>query len=318
MLRYIASRILSALPTLLLVVFAVFAFMHMIPGDPAEVMLGVGATDAELAALREKLGLNQSIMTQFFRYLTGVLQGDLGVSFANNQEVSKLVLQRLPATLELTFFAVFLACLIGIPLGVSAAVKQHSLVDFGCQIMALMGVSFPIFWLAIQLMYLFAVLLNILPLTGRGGPFYTLDGLYHILLPAFTLSTAMLPSTMRLTRSSMLEVLSQEYIMVARAKGLRDFVVTYKHALKNAIIPVVTNIGLQFGMLLGGAFLTETVFAWPGIGQLTVNAIFRRDFPVVQGVILITAFAFIMLNIIVDISYAYLDPKIRNEMNKHE
>lgn len=316
MIGYIGKRFIYTIPTVLLVIFTVFIFMHLVPGDPAQVMLGVGATDAEIAALREKLGLNQPLTVQFARYLLGVLKGDLGDSFAYQREVLQVVLERFPATLELTLAAVILACGIGIPLGIAAATKQNSVIDLVCRVIALMGVSFPVFWLAIQLMYIFAVMLHLFPLSGRGGSIYTLNGLSHIFLPAVALSSIMLPSTTRLTRSSMLEVLTQEYITVARSKGLREVVVVYKHALKNAIIPVITNIGLQFGMLLGGAFLTENVFAWPGIGQLTVNAIFRRDFPVVQGVILITAFAFIILNIIVDISYAFFDPRIRQEMSK--
>jgi peptide/nickel transport system permease protein len=314
MLRYLGARLLYAIPTLTCVVFAVFLLLHLIPGDPAQVMLGVGATEQDLAALREKLGLDRPLVVQFARYTLGVLSGDLGDSFAYRKEVLRVILERLPATLELTFAAMLLACGIGIPLGVEAAIRRRSSFDLLCRVIALMGVSFPVFWLAIQLMYLFAVTLPLLPLSGRGGPVYTWSGVRHLVLPAIALSTIMLPSTMRLTRSSMLEVLGQEYVRVARSKGLRELAVIYKHAFRNAILPVVTNIGLQFGMLLGGAFLTEHVFAWPGIGQLTVNAIFRRDFPLVQGVILITALAFFLVNLGVDVSYAYLDPRVRREM----
>ncbi len=314
MLRYLGTRLLYAIPTVLCVVFAVFLLLHLTPGDPAQVMLGVGASPQELAALRAKLGLDRPLVIQFARYAAGVLAGDLGDSFTYRKEVLRVVLERFPATLELTVAAMLLACGIGIPLGVESAVRRRSAFDLVCRVIALAGVSFPVFWLAIQLMYLFAVKLQLLPLSGRGGPLYTWNGVRHILLPAIALCTIMLPSTMRLTRSSVLEVLTQEYIRVARSKGLRESVVVYKHAFRNAILPVVTNIGLQFGMLLGGAFLTETVFAWPGIGQLTVNAIFRRDFPLVQGVILITALAFFVVNVCVDISYAYLDPRVRHEM----
>ncbi len=314
MLRYIGKRLLYTIPTVLFVIFTVFLLLHLVPGDPAQVMLGVGASEEQIAALKEKLGLDKPLMIQFILYVTGVLKGDLGDSFAYQKEVLQVVIERFPATLELTLAAMILACGIGIPLGIEAAVRQDSLFDLLCRVIALTGVSFPVFWLAIQLMYLFAVKLHLFPLSGRGGPIYTLNGLSHIVLPAIALSSIMLPSTMRLTRSSMLEVFTQEYIMVARSKGLREIVVVYKHALKNAILPVITNVGLQFGVLLGGAFLTENVFAWPGVGRLTVNAIFRRDFPVVQGVILITAFAFLILNIIVDISYAFFDPKVQHEM----
>jgi peptide/nickel transport system permease protein len=312
--RYLGARLLYAIPTVLCVVFAVFLLLHLIPGDPAQVMLGVGAGEQDLAALREKLGLDRPLPVQFARYARGVLSGDLGDSFAYRKEVLQIILERFPATLELTLAAMLLACGIGIPLGVEAALRRNSSFDLLCRVIALTGVSFPVFWLAIQLMYLFAVQLQLLPLSGRGGPAYTWNGLRHLLLPACALSTIMLPSTMRLTRSSMLEVLGQEYVRVARSKGLRELVVIYKHAFRNAILPVITNIGLQFGMLLGGAFLTEHVFAWPGIGQLTVNAIFRRDFPLVQGVILITALAFFLVNLCVDVSYAYLDPRVRREM----
>ena len=314
MLRYLGKRLLYAVPTVLCVVFAVFLLLHLIPGDPAQVMLGVGASDREITALREKLGLDRPLTIQFARYVVGVFRGDLGDSFAYRKEVLQVVLERFPATIELTLAAMVLACGIGIPLGVEAALRRRSPFDLVCRMIALAGVSFPVFWLAILLMYLFAVTLHLLPLSGRGGPLYTWNGLRHILLPAIALSTIMLPSTMRLTRSSMLEALTQEYVRVARSKGLREMVVIYKHAFRNAILPVITNIGLQFGVLLGGAFLTEHVFAWPGIGQLTVNAIFRRDFPVVQGVILITALAFFLVNVCVDISYAYLDPRVRHEM----
>jgi ABC-type dipeptide/oligopeptide/nickel transport system permease component len=255
-------------------------------------------------------------MVQFGRYVQGVARGDLGDSFSYRKEVLQVILERLPATLELAAAAMILACGLGIPLGIEAALRRQSWFDLFCRGLALAGVSFPVFWLAIQLMYLFAVILGLLPLSGRGGPFYTWSGITHLLLPAVALSTIMLPSTMRLTRSSMLEVMGQEYIRVARAKGLREIVVIYKHAFRNAIIPVVTNIGLQFGMLLGGAFLTEHVFAWPGIGQLTVNAILRRDFPLVQGVILVVALAFFLVNLCVDVSYAYLDPRVRREMTE--
>jgi peptide/nickel transport system permease protein len=316
MVHYLGRRLLYAVPTLLSVAFLVFLLLHLVPGDPAQVMLGVGASESELTALREKLGLNQPLVVQFWRYSQGVLRGDLGDSFSYRKEVLRVVLERLPATLELTVAAMLLACGLGIPLGVEAALRRRSWFDLLCRGIALAGVSFPVFWLAIQLMYLFAVILHLLPLSGRGGPFYTWSGITHLLLPALALCTIMLPSTMRLTRSSMLEVLGQEYVRVARAKGVREVVVIYKHAFRNAIIPVVTNIGLQFGMLLGGAFLTEHVFAWPGIGQLTVNAIFRRDFPLVQGVILITALAFFLVNLCVDISYAYLDPRVRREMTE--
>jgi peptide/nickel transport system permease protein len=314
MLRYLGARLLYAIPTVTCVVFAVFLLLHLIPGDPAQVMLGVGASEQDLAALREKLGLDRPLVVQFARYASGVLSGDLGDSFAYRKEVLRVIFERLPATLELTFAAMLLACGIGIPLGVEAAIRRRSSFDLLCRVIALVGVSFPVFWLAIQLMYLFAVTLPLLPLSGRGGPVYTWSGLRHLVLPAVALSTIMLPSTMRLTRSSMLEVLGQEYVRVARSKGLRELVVLYKHAFRNAILPVVTNIGLQFGMLLGGAFLTEHVFAWPGIGQLTIHAIFRRDFPLVQGVILVTALAFFLVNLGVDVSYAYLDPRVRREM----
>ena len=257
-------------------VFAVFLLLHLIPGDPAQVMLGVGASEQDLAALREKLGLDRPLVVQFARYASGVLSGDLGDSFAYRKEVLRVILERLPATLELTFAAMLLACGFGIPLGVEAAIRRRSSFDLLCRVIALTGVSFPVFWLAIQLMYLFAVTLPLLPLSGRGGPVYTWSGVQHLILPAVALSTIMLPSTMRLTRSSMLEVLGQEYVRVARSKGLRELVVIYKHAFRNTLLPIITLLAFLLPSMFGGSVIIESIFSIPGMGQLGFEAVLSR------------------------------------------
>jgi len=302
---------LYAVPTLLAAIVCVFFLMHLTPGDPIRVMLGVDATEEEVDAVREKLGLDRPLLTQLLYFLRNVARGDLGESIYFRLPVLSLLLSRLGATVELAGVALLIAVVVAIPLGVVAAVRRYSLVDSISSMMALTGVSVPSFWLGILLLYFFAVKWRVLPLTGRAGPPWTVEGLRHILLPGMTLGATLVASTTRLTRASMLEVLNQDFMRTARAKGLREAVVIYKHGLKNALIPVVTNLGLQMGVVLGGAFLTETVFAWPGIGRLTVQAILRRDFPIIQGTTLFLAAGFVLINILVDIVYVLLDPRIR-------
>ena len=284
----------------------VFLFIHFIPGDPVQVMLGENAKVADVEKLRQGLGLNRPLGEQYLRFLQGLLTGDLGVSIHTGQPILKTIFRRLPATLELTFSSMFVALLLSIPLGVISASKQYSLLDNGSMFFALLGISMPNFWLGPLLIILFAVNLGWLPVSGRGG-------LDHLILPAITLGTALAAKLTRMTRSSVLEILHEDYITTSRAKGLRETLVIFKHALRNALIPVITVIGIQFGALLSGALITETIFAWPGIGRLTITAIQKRDYPLIQGCVLIIALGYVFANLFTDLAYAWADPRIRFE-----
>jgi peptide/nickel transport system permease protein len=274
-------------------------------------MLGVEASQEEIAALSEQLGIDQPLLVQFGRYLARLAHGDFGMSIYHKMPVTKLFMMRLPNTLRLAGFAVIFALSVAIPLGVTAAVKRNSIWDYLSMLIALAGMSVPVFWLGILFVYVFGFQLCWLPISGIGDSWYTLDGFCHTILPGIALSAGLLASSTRLLRSSMLEILSEDYIRTARAKGIREGVVVYRHALRNALNPLVTNIALQMGALIGGAFLTETVFAWPGIGRLLVQAILRRDYPLVQGITLATALFVILINLVADLCYTLLDPKVR-------
>ncbi|MBD0344827.1 MAG: ABC transporter permease [Coleofasciculus sp. Co-bin14] len=332
--RYIARRLLNLIPVLLGITLLVFTFLHLIPGDPAVVMAGERATPEQVAALREQLGLNQPLPLQYLIFLGNLLRFDFGTSIISGVPIAQEIRIRWPATFELSVGAMFVAVILGIPAGVLAAVRKNSAVDNLMMSGSLLGVSLPVYWLGLLLIYLFAVNLHWLPPSGRLSieagfnfkpitGFYVLDALLqgnfkalqdvlaHLVLPALTLGTIPLAILARLTRSAMLEVLSQDYIRTARAKGLLERWVIFKHALKNALLPVVTIIGLQFGTLLGGAILTETIFSWPGIGSWIYEGILARDYPVVQGGVVFVAIAFVLINLLVDISYAFLDPRIQ-------
>ena len=330
--RYLFRRLLELVPVFFGVLLVVFVISRLTPGDPAVVMLGEKATPEAVAQLREVLGLNDPLPVQFFRYLGRAVQGDFGRSIQSNERVIVDLATRFPATIELTFGAMLIASSVGILTGVVAAVRQNSWFDGISMFVALFGFSMPIFWLGIMLILLFAWLLGWFPISGRLDltvdlaritNFYILDAiagrnwaalgsaLRHLVLPAVTLSTVPLAIIARMTRSSLLEVLRQDYVRTARAKGLAERRVVLAHALRNAAIPVITVIGLNVGSLLGGAILTETIFAWPGIGRMVVDAIFARDYPVVQGAVLIIALVFVIVNLLVDLSYAFLDPRIR-------
>ncbi len=329
---YTGRRLLSIIPVLFGISLLVFLFLHLIPGDPAVVLLGERARPEQIEALREKLGLNQPLYTQYFLFLRDLVQGNLGNSIFNLLPVRDQLAGRWPATFELALAAMLVAVALGIPLGILAAVRKNSLVDNSSTIFSLIGVSMPVFWLGLILIYLFAVNLQWLPPSGRigidaGNNFKTISGFFildsilqgrsfgevvaHLILPALTLGTIPLAILTRITRSAMLEVLSQDYVRTARAKGLNERVVIWRHALKNALLPVVTIIGLQFGTLLGGAILTETIFSWPGIGSWIYEGILNRDYPVVQGGVIFVALVFVLVNLIVDLSYALLDPRIQ-------
>ena len=331
MLAYIIRRIFILVPTLLGVSLIVFFMLRLTPGDPAELMLGERATEESLHQVREHLGLNKPLHVQYGMFMKRLMKGDLGETIFTRQKVWTEIKHRFPATLELSVCALFISCFVGIILGIISATKQYSVFDYLSMLGALTGVSMPIFWLGLVLMLIFSVNLGWLPISGRLSVlidldvvtnFYVLDSIitknwvalkdsiWHLIMPAVTLSTIPTAIIARMTRSSMLEVLKQDYIKTAMAKGLSKFKVVYKHALRNALIPVVTTIGLQFGVLLCGAILTETIFAWPGVGKWMYDAVMQRDYMVIQGGTLIIATIFIVINLFVDLLYAVINPKI--------
>jgi peptide/nickel transport system permease protein len=305
MLKYIARRLIVSIPMLLGLTVIVFSMMHLLPGDPAEVILAQsGARPEAVARLRLQLGLDQPLPVQYGRFLGGLLRGDLGSSLFTNRPVSEIVAQNLPSTMELAGAAMLLAVLLGTSLGILAAVHQGSWVDHLTMTLAVLSLAMPGFWLALLLIYLFSLYLGWLPSGGQGT-------WQQLVLPASVLGANSAATIARLVRSSLLEVLQQEYIVTARAKGLRERMVLLRHALKNALVPVITVIGLQFGFLLGGTVVMETVFARQGLGRVAVDAILYKDLPVVQGVVLLVAAIYLVVNLLVDISYAFIDPRIR-------
>ena len=293
------------MPVLLGISVLVFLMMHIVPGDPAQMMLGELAVHRDaITNLRHQLGLDQPIPVQYWRFLTGALRGDLGRSILENQPVARMIWQSLPSTAELTFAGLGIAVLFGGVLGITAAVRQNTWVDTASMVLALWGVSMPTFWMGLLLIFLFSLKLGWLPATGQGG-------LIRLIMPAITLGYVAAAVIARLVRSSMLEVLRQDYVRTARAKGLANRLVIYRHALRNALIPVITVLGLQFGALLGGAVIIETVFSRPGIGRLAVTSILSKDFQVTQGTVLMSAVFYTLVNIAVDVTYALVDPRIR-------
>jgi len=309
---YIIRRILALIPVLLGVSFLVFLILYLAPGDPALIILGPKANATSLAQLRHDLGLDQPFLIQYFRWLWRVLQGDWGRSIQLKREVLPLILTRFQASAYLTLFGALLAILFGIPAGIISATHQYSLWDRVSMVGILIGFSMPVFWLGILLQIFFSVYLGILPVSGMQSPNQQgfPDLLRHLVLPSMALATGAAVIIARMTRSSMLEVMQQDYIRTARAKGQIERLVIYQHALRNALIPIVTVVGLQVGYLLGGDILVEIVFSWPGIGLLMMNGIMARDFPLVQGAILLVASSYVLINLIVDILYSYLDPRI--------
>lgn len=283
----------------------VFLIMHLSPGDPAILMLGERAPQEQLEALRESMGLDKPLPVQYFNWVSRAATLDLGRSIRSNRPVVAEIATRLPATAQLAFVAVGIAVLIGIPVGIVSAVKPNSFFDNITMIGALGGVAMPAFWQALMFILIFSVTLDWLPSSGRG------DAWYYMVLPAITLGTSATASIARMTRSTMLETINQDYVRTARSKGLSERIVIHRHALRNALLPVVTVIGLEFGNLMAGAVITETIFAWPGIGRLAVEAIRQQDFPLVQGIILTFAVMYAVVNLLVDIFYVYLDPRLR-------
>lgn len=315
MASYLIKRILYLVPVLFGVTVLVFGIMHLAPGDPAQVILGPKATAESLAKLRLELGLDQPFYKQYLHWIGNVLQGDWGRSIQLKREVLPLVLTRFGATVILTLFAALLAISIGLLAGIVSATKQYSIFDRFAMIAALIGFCLPVFWLGIMLQYIFGLKLGWLPVSGMHTPGQTgfLDMLPFIILPAVALAAEPAAVIARMTRSSILEVIRQDYIRTARAKGLSPRSTIVYHALKNALIPVVTVVGMQIGYLLAGAVLVEMVFSWPGIGTLMVNGIIARDFPLVQGIILIVASSYVLVNLLVDLLYTFLDPRITYE-----
>ena len=331
MLAYIIRRLMIMIPTLLGVTVIVFLMLHATPGDPAELLMGERATEESLDRLREHLGLNEPLHVQYGLFLKRLMRGDLGETIWTRQKVWTEVKHRFPATIELSLVALFISCFAGMILGIISATKQYSVFDYVSMLGALAGVSMPIFWLGLVFMLIFSLNLGWLPLSGRLSigvdleiitNFYILDAVltrnwpafkdavWHIIMPAVTLSTIPTAIVARMTRSAMLDVLRQDYIKTAKAKGLSQLKVIFKHALRNAMIPVVTTIGLQFGVLLGGAILTETIFAWPGVGKWMYDAVMQRDYMVIQGGTLFIAALFVVINLCVDVLYAVINPRI--------
>jgi peptide/nickel transport system permease protein len=299
-------------PVLLVVSIVVFSLIHLTPGDPVTIMLREEADPATAATLRRQLGLDRPLPVQYATWLGHALRGDLGRSIRTNQPVAEAIRQRVPVTLSLAAAALLVALLVGLPAGILGAVRRNSVVDLLTAGLAVSGVSLPTFWLGVLLVFWFSVTLGWLPPIGWVSPSRDLGGwLRSLILPAVTLGTAIAAVVMRMTRTSLVEVLDVDYIRTARAKGLAERRILLGHALRNALIPVVTEIGLQAGALLGGAVITETIFALPGIGRLLVDAIFQRDFPIVQGVVLVLAVNFLAISFLVDLAYAWLDPRIR-------
>lgn len=303
MFKYILQRLVLAIPTLFGVAVVVFLMLRMLPGDPARVIAGVMASEADVERIRMQLGLDQPVLTQFVSFMGRLAHLDLGQSARTSQPVLQEILARLPYTVELAVTAIVLATVVGIMAGVMAATHHNTKVDYLVSALSLFGVSMPVYWLGLMMIVVFAINLKVLPAAGADQP-------ASFIMPSFTLALFVVGLITRMTRSSMLEVLRQDYVQTARAKGLAEQTVRYTHALRNALLPVVTVVGLQFGTLLGGAVLTETVFGWPGIGQLLVESIFSRDYPLVQGIVLTFSMLFIMVNLAVDILYAYIDPRI--------
>ncbi|MGD0956946.1 MAG: nickel ABC transporter permease [Candidatus Acidiferrales bacterium] len=306
MIRYVSLRILLTLPALWLIVTLVFLLAHIIPGDPVQQMLGEGARTEDLQQLRHSLGLDRPVPAQYARYLVGLLHGDLGESFRFQEPVARVVISHYPATLELAVFGLLVCIAIGIPAGMFAAERRGTPIDHAVGVFTLFGLSVPNFALGPVLILIFSVILGWLPVSGRGGP-------AHLILPAITLGGALAAILTRMVRTSVIEELSSDYVRTARAKGLSESQVLFRHAFRNALIPILTILGLQFGTLLAGAIVTETIFSWPGIGRLAVQAISARDYPLLQGCILLIAVSYVAVNLLTDVLSALVDPRVRFE-----
>ena len=302
--NFLLRRLLLLIPVLWGVATLVFLLLHFIPGDPVDLMLGDSALGTDRETLRDQLGLNDPLIVQYLRYFGDLLQGDWGTSFFSKKPVFEEIMERVPATMELMLGAMVVTILVAMPLGLIAAVNKGTWIDQGAMIFSLLGVSIPNFWLGPMLILLFSIHFDLLPVNERGG-------LEHLILPALTLGTSLASILARITRSSVVETLQAEYIRTARSKGISELRILFRHALRNALIPIVTVIGLQVGVLLSGAIITEAIFDWPGLGNLLISAINSRNYPLVQGCVLFIAGSYVMVNLVIDLLYAYLDPRIR-------
>lgn len=312
MLAYTLRRLLLLIPILIAISMMIFAILKLTPGDPAMVLLGDRATEEALQLTREKYALDKPFVVQYVKMMQNFFTGELN-SIYYRENVINVVMQKMVPTLELGFAALFLAVAVSVPAGIVSAVKRNSFFDYASMMTALFGISIPVFFSGILLIYFFAVQLKVLPASGYGGSIFTIEGWRHLILPAFVLSFTLMASTTRITRSAMLDVIREDYIRTARAKGVRERTVIMVHAFRNALMPITTNIGNQIARLFAGAVLTETVFAWPGVGRLAVNAIFRRDEPLVFGAVLILSIIYVLVNLLVDLFYAVINPQIRYE-----
>ena len=306
MFHFLFRRLLLTIPVLFGVATLVFSLIHLVPGDPVQAMLGESASPQDIADLRGRLGLDRPLYMQYGSFLVGLAKGDLGVSLRTNQPVATAIAERLPATVELAFAAISVAVLIAIPLGILAAVRAGTRIDFAATTLALVGISMPNFWLGPLLAIVFSVVLGWLPVSGRGTP-------AHLVLPAITLGAPLAAVLARMTRASVLEELRELYVLAARARGVSRARAVLRHAFRNSLIPIVTVLGLQIGAVLTGAVITETIFAWPGVGRLLIQSISFRDYPLVQGCILLIAMTYVSMNLLTDVVYGFLDPRIRYE-----
>lgn len=304
MIQFILRRLIATLPVIWGVSTLTFLLIHIVPGDPVDIMLGEQASSIDKAALQKELGLDKSLTTQYKDFWTGLIQFDLGRSLHSRRPVIEEISERIPATTELTFAAMFFAILIGLPLGVIAAINQYKFTDHFVLIFGLLGMSTPGFWLGPMLILIFSIQLDWFPVSERGG-------IEHLVLPALSLALSLAAILMRMTRASMLEVIKEDYVTVAKAKGVHPFFVYFKHALGNAMMPIITILGLQFGALLTGTVITETIFDWPGIGTLLFDSIQQRNYPLVQGCVLVIAFIYVLVNLITDLAYGVVNPKVR-------
>ena len=315
MLKYIGKRLLMLIPVILITSFLIFWAMSLTGGDPATIVAGEGATTEEIEAVREELGPNDPFMVRYFNYVKGMVTGDMGKSYVTNKDVFKTFMEKLPNTLMLGGAAVLIAIVIALPLGIYTAIHQNTWKDTAGMVFALFGTSMPNFWLGLLLVILCALKLRWLPSQGMGegtGPM-----LKSLILPAVTLGTGIMATIMRMTRSSVLETMRQDYVSTARAKGISESQVTTRHMLKNALIPIITSAGLQFGHLLGGSMLTETVFSWPGVGRYMLDAIKTKDTPAILGSVILMSVSFSVVNLLVDILYAFVDPRIKSQYKKN-
>jgi len=312
MLRYIAKRVLAVIPVLLGISIITFLLMHFIPGDPVRVMLGKQAiTEEVIERVRHELRLDQPLYLQYFSWLYYALQGNLGRSFQMNMPVLYLVADHFAVTLRLALFGLLVSMLIAMPLGIVSAVKKDSAIDYVSRVISTLGISLPPFFTGIVLILIFALYLRWFPSMGVSTELFSIDGLRTMVLPSFALGFSSATMVARMVRATMVEVLEQDYIRTARSKGLKERVIIYRHALKNAMIPVTTVIGMTLGYLLGGSVIIETIFAWPGLGMLMVNAVMKRDYPLIQGIVLFFALMFTLTNLVIDLIYGFLDPRIR-------